>query len=307
MHPPKLVSQRLMLTSILALALYRALLAQCNRLKLNDAERNALRETIQYRFWKNRLLRKDYRHLNLQFTAGYAVRAAMLKSIHLVSLLTCTKKKALDVIDAAIEGDAQSLSRIQSLLKERPPPENWMKKNKRAKYLAKLEHDANRPPKAPSIFERFPRPTVKGIRKVPFIVNANGIPFLRYKKPQPENVSRSIRNMVNSHNEQIYSRRVLEEFYLPLSEYEDEWDEILRVNGCWRSGIEEPTWLEAYEGQLDEVNTRLDIWDQTILETGKKLFDIVKAEQALAEKEAEERRRTGQDEQPKPGRKNREQ
>ncbi|KAF1817213.1 hypothetical protein P152DRAFT_445337 [Eremomyces bilateralis CBS 781.70] len=254
-----------------ALALYRALLSQVDRIWLDDAKRNALRETIQFRFWRNRVLRKDFRHINLQFVGGYA---------------------ALDVLDAAAEGDKTSLSRIQSFLKSHPPPADWPKKDRRAKQLRKVARRENLPPKAPSIFDRFPRPTVKGIRKVPQIVNAGNIPFLRYKKPQPESVSRVIRTMIFGQTYQMYRQRTLEEFYIPLAEHEDIWDRIVeKTRGCSRSEGGGEKWQSVYRTQNAEVGAWFKERNKNLRETARKLSDIVEAEQALAEKEAEERRR----------------
>lgn len=71
-----------------------------------------------------------------------------------------------------------------------------------------------------------PLTTLSGRRRVPKLVNANRVPFLRLKKPQSPFVSRIIRDIIDTRERRISLAKRLEE-QLPLAMHEDEWDKIL--------------------------------------------------------------------------------
>jgi hypothetical protein len=138
----------------------------------------------------------------------------------------------------------------------------------------------------------FPRAKVEGIRKVPFLVHANGIPIIRYKKPQPQRLSKYINGQIKAHVRRIEYRSQLDDYLVPIAESEDEWDSILRrytalsiddrdVNGSFSDSMHQAR--IDLENRMSETGEKLHGWVRTM--TG-----IILAERELAAKEEKERR-----------------
>lgn len=68
-----------------------------------------------------------------------------------------------------------------------------------------------------------------GPRHVPILASANGIPFLRLKKPQPESLSRVIRQKLDNRIKMFDHKVMLANYWKPLATYEEEWDQILEM------------------------------------------------------------------------------
>lgn len=126
-----------------------------------------------------------------------------------------------------------------------------------------------------------PFTTISGRRRVPKLVNANRVPFLRLKKPQSPFLSRIIRDTVATREKRITLANQLTE-QLPIAVDEDKWDQILYD----RFGLEEESqW--SYE-------LRLAIRDNACLQAAAtqkrtdiaaKMFSIMQKEKALAHEE----------------------
>ncbi len=58
---------------------------------------------------------------------------------------------------------------------------------------------------------------IKGIRRPPYFASAQRLPFLRYKKPQPANVSRVLRAKQDTKFRRISYLQILEQYYIPLA------------------------------------------------------------------------------------------
>ncbi|KAF2401315.1 hypothetical protein EJ06DRAFT_465476, partial [Trichodelitschia bisporula] len=247
-------------------ALYRALLTQCESVPLREEQRDALRNIVRNRFKANIHLVSP-RLLRLSLHAGYT---------------------ALDRLDASVAGHFPSTMYITRLLGKTPrqltaPPEPKVREKK-------LYPDSVLPPPEYKFFNRFPRPTVEGIRRVPRMISANQVPFIRWKKPQPRNVSRIIRWEIDNRRKETDRRHNLHDYYISITEHEDKWDSILEREFRIKNSREERAWCSVPQQQLREVNLASAHKAAEMEERVKKYQAVVDAEAALAEKERNERK-----------------
>jgi hypothetical protein len=148
--------------------------------------------------------------------------------------------EALDLIHSASQGNESDISHLQTLLlegrslrllnaSERRELTN-ARRNKPISALDKKKAESRRyqkatayqHPNAQPILSR-PRPVVNGRRRVPVLVNARGVPFLRIKKPQPKILSDVIRAKLDKRWSRIVLRDRLQAELL-LAKDEDDWD-----------------------------------------------------------------------------------
>ena len=135
---------------------------------------------------------------------------------------------------------------------------------------------ARRHPDATPILSR-PRPVVNGKRRVPVLVNARGVPFLRTKKPQPMNLSGVIRSKLDNRWKRVERRERLTDDSM-LAEHEDLWDKLT-------IGREDVTWAKEVYDALKEVNTRIKESDVKNKQLADDMWNVVLAEHKLAEEE----------------------
>ena len=136
-----------------------------------------------------------------------------------------------------------------------------------------------------------------GTRRVPNLVTAHGIPFLRYSKPQPISLSRVIRQKL-LWNERNWTRRGVLEEKIILAGFEDEWDRILeREHGITDADPEdatatfaEPSWTEEFRDSDAAIFEAIRARDAKCAEMGEKMWEIVKQEKALKRQEKIKRR-----------------
>ncbi|KAJ5133666.1 hypothetical protein N7448_001310 [Penicillium atrosanguineum] len=259
----------------IGLALYRALLRQCSPSVGNPPWLAETQSLIKQRFRRYRQLQSPSQAAN-SLKAGY---------------------KTLDLLDSASKGnkeDAGHVSKILSQAKsvkkqfaaqqrkktmvEKPLSPNEMKKMKAVR--SELE-TWERKPDTPSILNR-PQP-VSGRRKVPVLVNARGIPFLRIKKPQPANLSGVIRNKLNKRWECIEVRDKLQTEVL-FAKDEDVWDRLTH-------GGDEGSWAEQPKLALDNIYQKIHETDRKTREMAENMWQVVLRErEALAEEEKQRQR-----------------
>lgn len=140
----------------------------------------------------------------------------------------------------------------------------------------------------------FPRPSVVGVRKVPTLVNANGVPFLRYGK-QPANLSRVIRQKINA-RQALLDRHYEMVDRLAMAEAEDQWDKFIRENAGYKesSGEEEggkSSWAAEMRAVVDELKEVFFQRSNRNAEVAARMQRIVELETEVAEKERLERER----------------
>jgi hypothetical protein len=135
-------------------------------------------------------------------------------------------------------------------------------------------------PNAQPILSR-PRPVVNGRRRVPVLVNARGVPFLRIKKPQPKILSDVIRAKLDKRWSRIVLRDRLQAELL-LAKDEDDWDGLI--------GDETPlSWTREIRVALEEVIQKIQESDQRNKELAEAMWSVVLSETKLADEESKRR------------------
>lgn len=139
---------------------------------------------------------------------------------------------------------------------------------------------AQRHPDATPILSR-PRPVVSGRRRIPVLVNARGVPFLRIKKPQPRILSCVIRTKLEKRWRRVERRDRLD-LNLLFARDEDLWDDLT-------IGRESETWIQAVNSSIQEVKKQLAESDKKNKELAEAMWKVVLAERELAAKEEQQR------------------
>lgn len=126
---------------------------------------------------------------------------------------------------------------------------------------------------------------LSGRRHVPVLINANRVPFLRLKKPQPPFLSRIIRDTVRTRELRITrAERLSSE--IPIAEDEDQWDKTLYEHFAlpYRDPQEKP-WEREVKQAFDN-NHKLQVEAiQKRADTAAEMYAIVQQEKALAQEE----------------------
>ncbi|KAI4171045.1 MAG: hypothetical protein LQ343_004582 [Gyalolechia ehrenbergii] len=143
-------------------------------------------------------------------------------------------------------------------------------------------------PGAKLVLDGLPSPPPGKLRRVPTLVNASHIPFLRFKKPQSPFLSYMIRKKNVEREKRVDKLQALEKFLI-FAEDEDQWDMILREHHRI-SGDKKVSWASAVRvshmsvKQVHQANTlkRLRI--------AQRMFNILQEQKRLAERERLERR-----------------
>jgi len=201
--------------------------------------------------------------------------------------------QALDLLDASAAGDIPSTARLTTLLSRTPaylkrPPKRAGPKLKNSRKDASRVVCVAGSTKA---IDARPRPAaaLTGVRKVPKLVNANALPILRWKKPQPESLSRVIRDKVNQKQRRMTMRNELQDYGLPMGQWEDEWDRLVREQGGGREEEEEPRWAEAVRLGIRGLVRDVEELKVRGKEMARRMAEIVERERELAEGERRER------------------
>ncbi|QGA17750.1 hypothetical protein EYB26_005426 [Talaromyces marneffei] len=211
--------------------------------------------------------------------------------------------EALDIMHAAAHGDSASMSRITQIvhdIESRPkqkrnqariPTTLGLREKKRAENIAFQRQTMYRHPDAEPILSR-PRHSVAGQRHIPILVTARGVPFLRIKKPQPQNLSRIIRHKLRFKDKLVERRdRLLIDTL--FAKDEEDWDRLVEgqpvtaqvikahqdlpwVGGTW---LESP--LQCYKKAFYD-NIEFEKKQQALAE---KMWEVVLAERKLAAEE----------------------
>ncbi|EON61480.1 hypothetical protein W97_00695 [Coniosporium apollinis CBS 100218] len=248
------------------IALYRALLSQCAAVPISDDKRGALRNIARNKFRANRE-HHSTRLLKLGFHAGY---------------------EALDLLDASASGDTAATTKIDALLSKTParltqPPK------KPAPKPRKPAPD-HLPPEAKTLDVR-PRLTVSGIRRIPKLVNAGGVPILRFKKPQPPGLSRLIKDKIKQRQDMFDRINAMQDIWIPLAEAEDTWDTIVKerfgVTDTRSQGLdsEEPGWSDVMRETVEQSFEWYDAQKEKVRKTAIRMQDIIDQETELARQE----------------------
>ena len=150
-------------------------------------------------------------------------------------------------------------------------------------------------PGATPVLER-PFLNISGPRHIPRLVSANGIPFLRIKKPQPDYLTRVLRNKIKQREKRLLTIQRLTET-VSLAEEENRWDDLV-VALAATEGVEEhaepiastrSSWTAAIETSIAELASRHSRFQRKNRQIATKMTEIIDQEKRLAEKEERER------------------
>ena len=261
---------------IATIALYRALLTQSKALPDPHPE---LLHLIRNRFKQSQYV-TSVRRLRVSFEAGY---------------------EAIDLLDNAVAGNTESQERIASLLERAPArakePAPLKEINSRKVNKANQSDDGVTRVKK-SIFDRpLPLDQLSGKRHVPVLFNANWIPVLRIKKPQPEHLSGYIRGRIEERQKWSDQKLHLEGLQY-IAGLEDKWDDLIEdFSGEKAMGDEcgnEGSWEDAIEYSLMDIQRKIAKRKEVNRIMAGKMQAVVDREQALVDKEREERQQAKQ-------------
>lgn len=157
-----------------------------------------------------------------------------------------------------------------------PPKPLTPRQAQKAKSIRFQEETSQRHPNATSILDR-PKPLGDKKRNIPVLVNARSLPFLRYKKPQPRNVSSVIRTKLARRWSWIERRDRLR-VELLFANDEENWDKLTKTK-------EPSTWSEQSEMAIADVNEKIAHFDRQARNLATSMWKIVLAEKALAAEE----------------------
>ena len=274
----------------------------------NDDSRSKASETlsnlVQFRFRQDRKLQSPTQIIN-GLKAGYA---------------------ALDLVHACNNNSPTALTQLKSLLETTASQADYTTAYRAAlaaarsptspQKLAKIAHlravatkasSARYPGSKPVLERPLPLSEIKGgKRRVPNLISAQGVPFLRYSKPQPISLSRVIRQKQERDQKKLTQQEGLKTDVF-IAQAEDKWDEIVKsqmseeqrqLRGTLKSAQEsngtgddegqEQSWkheiviaeAELYQ-QMKETT-----WENA--EMGRKMWEIVVKERELAAQEKRE-------------------
>ncbi|KAL4787260.1 hypothetical protein BJX76DRAFT_31013 [Aspergillus varians] len=254
------------------LALYRALLRQCNGLQRTSPQLISAQSHIRERFHRYKSLQSPSQTANA-LKAGY-------EALDLLHSASQGNKDDSGLI-ATILSDAhlakQRKREFQAARSKLQPVKQPSKHQLKAEENQRFQDTTDQPhPEATSILSR-PRPVVNGQRHIPVLVNAGGVPFLRIKKPQPKSVSRVIRTKLKKRWSWIerFERLKIE---ILFGKDEDYWDSLT-------TGLERDTWAGEIKTALNDVSLQIhnnDIKNKALAES---MWKVVLAERKLAEEE----------------------
>ena len=151
---------------------------------------------------------------------------------------------------------------------------------------------ADKPPKIqsapyPGAARTLDRPyqNLSGRRHVPTLVDANRVPFLRIKKPQPPFLSRIIQATVKARNHRILKGEKLAK-ELSFAQDEEEWDRNLyELADLDSKNLLEPRWQHETKQAVDDNNQRRIGAIQRRADVSAEMYAIIEKEKALAQEE----------------------
>ncbi|KAJ5333247.1 hypothetical protein MYU51_014743 [Penicillium brevicompactum] len=254
------------------LSLYRALLHQCRSPK-NAAWLDEARGVVQHSFRRYKNLQSPSQTVNA-LRAGYEaldlIFAAHTDPNHQekVTRLISRAKLHRDRFVAKQE-------KARSLVP--PPPPLTPRAARKAESIRFQNETALRHPDAKPILDR-PRPLGDKVRHVPVLVNSRGVPYLRIKKPIPQNLSNAIRSKLAIRWRWIMRRDRLKVESL-FAHDEEVWDRITGTRDL-------PAWTSATTNAIEETKAKINDYDAKNKKLAEDMWMVVLAERALAEEEA---------------------
>lgn len=197
------------------------------------------------------------------------------------------------------------LTKVKPILKV-PAPEGAryatqaaLRQEKQQHEKATTPHESSRTASPLAILSRKPAPLseLNGRRKVPILVAASRIPILRIKKPQPESLSRYIRQRIAVKQKRIDLGDRLNESML-FAHWEDAWEQLQPStdtndgsNRIQKTRVRNDriSWTVEVRKALNVVNDRVVEEHRKHAYVAARMTEIVDRERALADEEESQR------------------
>lgn len=144
------------------------------------------------------------------------------------------------------------------------------------------ERQAGLPPER-AVLNVRPYAKTSGPRHVPILASANGVPFLRFTKPQPPMLTRIIRQRLERRQVIFDTKIFLNNWWKPMCQSEDVWDDLLRAQ--LNEGEEEGKWVDAIRLSLSHNHEAYRQENDRDKRLTKRMQYIVDKETELALKE----------------------
>ncbi|KAL9580749.1 MAG: hypothetical protein Q9212_004305 [Teloschistes hypoglaucus] len=255
-------------------ALYRALKRR-SRLVLPTESANLFRKHLVKSF-RSSAKARDHEHIRTALNTGYDVLndLARRKTSVLRQLAELTRLR-----------ESPSESRSKDRIPSRPQQANpGRSPDLRSDDGRRWPH-----PDAKRVLDGLPLPPLEHHYRIPKVVKANHLPFLRYKKPQSPFLSHMIREKTRERLKRVDRIQALEKT-LAFAEDEDQWDRILwEVNRVSRNdkGVQ---WVRAVRDALSHVKNVHFRSTMKRVQAAQRMFDVVQEQRKLLVKAKVERR-----------------
>jgi hypothetical protein len=225
--PHKNVPHKLSLHRPSCLSLYRALLRESTRASRatnNEVSCEPLRSLISTRFHSDKKI-LSYR----QAATGLSIGYGYLKLLQDCSSGSTTARERVSKTLAEVTTHRNALYTYRKALasKWKPPPEERIKHIRNVRGIANPDNHKSTPAER-RIFQH-PRPLSEiksGVRKVPNLILAQGIPLLKYPGPTPVLLNRILKEKINWNLLKWEQHKDLE-YKIEIGEAEDQWDLLL--------------------------------------------------------------------------------
>lgn len=155
---------------------------------------------------------------------------------------------------------------------------------------SKPQHRRPEPyPNALPVLASRPRPLsqLSSRRHVPVLTGANGVPFLRFKKPQSPFLSRVIKDKIHQRQKWLDHIKRMEPT-IALAAGEDKWDSLIAREGVANDGA---SWERTMRHANRDPEDRLRNASNKAIEVSRKMLKIVDEERRLFEEESKERKK----------------
>ncbi|KAL8666575.1 MAG: hypothetical protein Q9202_001373 [Teloschistes flavicans] len=232
------------------------------------------------------------KHLGKTFRSGAkarnheVIRTALSAGYGVLDDLACRKRNVLRQLS--------ELARLQNLPSELRSKDKTPLRPQRAKtsQSSTLRPDDGRRwphPDAERVLDGLPLPPLEHHYHVPTLINANHIPFLRYKKPQSPFLSHMIREKTRERIKRVDKIQALEKAG-SFAEDEDQWDRILWEVNRVSPGDGGVQWASVVREALSNVKNLHSRIARSRVQAAQRMFDIVQEQRKLSDKAKVERR-----------------
>jgi hypothetical protein len=244
----------------------------------NDSSRSKAAEVIsnlvRFRFREDCKIRSPTQIVN-GLKAGYAA----LDLIHACNHNSSTASSQLKTLIESTASRAEQTTTYRAALAAALSPTSPRKLNKIAhlRAVATKANSTRYPGSKPVLQRPLPLSEIKGgKRRVPNLISAQGVPFLRYSKPQPISLSRVIGQKQQRDQKKWTQREDLTADTI-IAQWEDKWDEVVQAQMAKEQGRAQsnPKLAETLEG-LREANGQEQSWKYEIVSAERELYWQIK-------------------------------